>query len=135
VVVTLADGPDAVLQAMVSQAQARPSLAQPLRAARARQEGDALVLEFAPDFFRMADEHADEYRDLARKASGRPLKVKITSGAVAAPAPEAAAGEPEAASTERKRQRLMEEASREPAVQEALDLFGGRVVDVRETKG
>jgi hypothetical protein len=29
----------------------------------------------------------------------------------------------------------MEEATREPAVQEALDLFGGRVVDVRETKG
>jgi hypothetical protein len=44
------------------------------------------------------------------------------------------AGEPEAPSPERKRQRLIEEASREPAVQEALDLFGGRVVDVRETK-
>jgi len=44
------------------------------------------------------------------------------------------AGEPEVASPERKRQQLIEEASREPAVQEALDLFGGRVVDVRETK-
>ena len=129
---TLADGAEAVLQAMVSQAQARPSLAQPLRAARARQEGDALVLEFAPDFFRMADEHADEYRDLARKASGRPLKVKIVSAAAAAA--EAVTGETEASAPERKRQRLMEEASREPAVQEALDLFGGRVVDVRETK-
>jgi DNA polymerase-3 subunit gamma/tau len=129
---TLADGAEAVLQAMVWQAQARPSRAQPLRAARARQEGDALVLEFAPDFFRMADEHADEYRDLARKASGRPLKVKIVSAAAAAAA--AVTGETEASAPERKRQRLMEEASREPAVQEALDLFGGRVVDVRETK-
>jgi len=129
---TLADGPDAVLQAMVAQAQARPSLAQPLRAARARQDGETLVLEFTPDFSVFADLHADEYRDLARKATGRPTKVKITSGALA---PEAVAGEPEVASPERKRQQLIEEASREPAVQEALDLFGGRVVDVRETKG
>jgi len=128
---TLADGPDAVLQAMVAQAQARPSLAQPLRAARARQDGETLVLEFTPDFSVFADLHADEYRDLARKATGRPTKVKITSGALAA---EAVAGEPEVASPERKRQQLIEEASREPAVQEALDLFGGRVVDVRETK-
>jgi len=117
---------------MVAQAQARPSLAQPLRAARARQDGETLVLEFTPDFSVFADLHADEYRDLARKATGRPTKVKITSGALAA---EAVAGEPEVASPERKRQQLIEEASREPAVQEALDLFGGRVVDVRETKG
>jgi len=129
---TLADGPEAVLQAMVAHAQARPSLSQPLRAARARQEGETLVLEFTPDFSVFADLHADEYRDLARKASGRPLKVKIASGAAAVP--EVVPGETEVASPERKRQRLMEEASREPAVQEALDLFGGRVVDVRETK-
>jgi len=128
---TLADGPDAVLQAMVAQAQTRPSLAQPLRSARARQDGETLVLEFTSDFSVFADLHADEYRDLARKATGRPTKVKITSGAAA---PEAAAGQPEVASPERKRQQLIEEASREPAVQEALDLFGGRVVDVRETK-
>jgi DNA polymerase-3 subunit gamma/tau len=135
VTATLADGADAVLQAMVSQAQARPSLAQPLRAARARQEGETLVLEFTPDFSVFADLHADEYRELARKASGRPLKVKIVSAdAAPAPAEVAAGGAAETSSPERKRQRLMEEASREPAVQEALDLFGGRVVDVRETK-
>jgi len=29
---------------------------------------------------------------------------------------------------------LLEEAEKEPAVQEALDLFDGRVVDVREAK-
>jgi DNA polymerase III subunit gamma/tau len=131
---TLADGAEAVLQAMVAHAQARPSLAQPLRAARARQDGDALVLEFTPDFSVFADLHADEYRDLARKASGRPLKVKIVSAATAAATIEAVTGESDASAPERKRQRLIEEASREPAVQEALDLFGGRVVDVRETK-
>ena len=32
------------------------------------------------------------------------------------------------------RARVEEEAEREPAVQEALDLFDGRVVDVREAK-
>ena len=135
VAVTLADGADAVLQAMVAQAQTRPSLATPLRAARAREEGDVLVLEFAPDFFRLADEHADEYRELARKASGRPLKVKIVSAAATPASAPAAGAETETSSPERKRQRLLEEAAREPAVQEALDLFGGRVVDVRETKG
>ncbi len=135
VAVTLADGADAVLQAMVAQAQTRPSLATPLRAARARDEGDVLVLEFAPDFFRLADEHADEYRELARKASGRPLKVKIVSAAATPASAPAPGAETETSSPERKRQRLLEEAAREPAVQEALDLFGGRVVDVRETKG
>ena len=75
---------------MVAQAQARPSLAQPLRSARAREEGGVLVLEFPPDISAFADLHADEYRDLARKASGRPLKVKIAA-ADAAPAAAAAA--------------------------------------------
>ena len=64
---------------MVAQAQARPSLAQPLRSARAREEAGVLVLEFPPDISAFADLHADEYRDLARKASGRPLKVKIAA--------------------------------------------------------
>jgi hypothetical protein len=35
---------------------------------------------------------------------------------------------------ELKRQRLRQEAEREPAVQEALDLFEGKVLDVREAK-
>ena len=41
----------------------------------------------------------------------------------AAPAPE-----------EDRRQQLREEAQKEKAVQEALDLFDGRVLDVREAK-
>ena len=116
---------------MIAQAQARPSLAQPLRSARAREDGDVLVLEFGADFSVFAGLHADEYRDLARKAAGRPVKVRIAS-AEKAPAPSPAAAD--STPVERKRQQLLEEASREPAVQEALDLFGGRVVDVRETK-
>ena len=45
------------------------------------------------------------------------------------------ADEPAAATeTEASRQKLREEAEKEPAVQEALDLFDGRVVDVREAK-
>ena len=120
------EGPAAVLQAMV--AQARPSLAQSLRSAQAREEDGVLVLEFAPDFSVFAGQHVDEYGELARKASGRPLKVRLA--AAAAPAPE-----PARSDADRKRQRLMDEATREPAVQEALDLFGGRVVDVRESKG
>jgi hypothetical protein len=33
-----------------------------------------------------------------------------------------------------KKERLRQEAAREPAVQEALDLFDGKVLDVREAK-
>ena len=33
-----------------------------------------------------------------------------------------------------RRDRLIKEAQKEPAVQEALDLFDGRLVDVREAK-
>jgi len=122
-----ADGAAGILAAMIGLAATRPSLAQPLRGAQARLEGDTLTLDVAADFSTLATAHADDYRDLARKAAGRPLKVQVgvaTAAEVqAAPAP-----------AEAKKRRLMEEASREPAVQEALDLFGGKVVEVRENK-
>ena len=72
--------------------------------------------------------HAEEYRDLARKAAGHTLAVEFEPGA--------AAEEPETTPSEEevRRQRLREEAEKEPAVQEALDLFDGRVVDVKEAK-
>jgi hypothetical protein len=112
---------------MAAAAQSRPSLAQALRGATARLEGNELLLQIAPDFAAFALMHVDELRDLAVKAAGRPLKLRIEAGAPgeaqAAPAP-----------VELKRQRLMREAEREPAVQEALDLFDGKVVDVREAK-
>ena len=115
-----------VLAAMLGQCQGRPSLAAPLRAAAARTEGDTLVLELPPDFLTFAKEHSDDYRALARKA-GHTHALRIEAGS-AASALERAAPSPETV----KRQKLREEAEKEPAVQEALDLFDGRVVDVRE---
>ena len=118
---------EAVLASMLSLIQSRPSLAAPLRAAAARRDGETLVLELPPDFLTFAREHAEDYRALAKKA-GHALALRIEAGAAAAlAAPEQAS--PETA----KRQKLREEAEKEPAVQEALDLFDGRVVDVRET--
>jgi hypothetical protein len=112
---------------MASLAQARPSLAQPLRTAQGRAEGDTLVIEVAPDFAALAAMHVEEYRELARSASGRPWKVRIGAAAATAepPAPSAA---------EAARRRLTDDAVRAPAVQEALDLFNGKVLEVRATK-
>jgi DNA polymerase III subunit gamma/tau len=128
-VASAADGPAGILQEMIAKCQARPSLVQPLRGAQARLDGDTLVLEVAADFAAFASMHLDEYRDLARQASKRPLKVQIGQSAL----PPAEAAAPPSAE-EIKRQRLRQEAEREPAVQEALDLFEGKVVDVREAK-
>jgi len=119
---------EALLAAMIGLCQGRPSLAAPLRAASARLDGPALVIEVPPDFLAFGAMHEDEYRDLARKAAGRSLPLKISGGA--SPAGEAPARAPQ----EDRRQQLREEAEKEKAVQEALDLFGGRVVDVREAK-
>ena len=100
----------------------------PLRAATARQDGDTLVLELPADFLTFAREHAEDYRAFARKAAGHALSLRIEAATAAAPV---ATAEPSPEAV--KRQKLREEAEKEPAVQEALDLFDGRVVDVRET--
>jgi len=121
-------GAEGVLAAMLAACQARPSLVQPLRGASARLDGDLLTLEVAPDFAAFAGMHLDEYRDLAKAAAGRSLKVEIGAGAAVA---EAA---PQPSPAEVKKERLRQEAEREPAVQEALDLFDGKVLDVRESK-
>ena len=120
----------AILATMIGLCQARPSLAAPLRSAAARLEGPVLIVQVPPDFVTFGMMHGAEYRDLAKKASGRALQVRI-EGAPAEPAAEAESG---ASPEETRRQKLREEAEREPAVQEALDLFDGRVVDVREAK-
>jgi 2-oxoglutarate dehydrogenase E2 component (dihydrolipoamide succinyltransferase) len=114
--------PEAIVAAMTVQAQSRPSLAQPLRTATAREEGGTLVIEVSSDFAAMAAMNQEEYRQLAPKAAGRAVKVRIQSAAAPADA---------ARETDR-RQRLLDDAAREPAVQEALDLFNGKVVDVRK---
>ncbi|HVQ28671.1 MAG TPA: hypothetical protein VMV21_03780, partial [Vicinamibacteria bacterium] len=122
---------DSVLAAMVLAAQSRPSLLQPLRGATARLEADTLVLEVAPDWNAFAAMHQDEYRELASKAAGRSVKLRLAAAAAAAPAEkEETAPSP----IDVRRDRLMKEAQKEPAVQEALDLFDGRLVDVREAK-
>jgi hypothetical protein len=114
---------------MIGECQSRPSLAATLRAAAARRDGEALVLEVPPDFLGLARAHLEEYRGLARKAAGHALAVRFEAGAAALEEPAAA---PTAAAE--RRQKLREEAEKEPAVQEALDLFDGRVVDVRENQ-
>ena len=122
------EGASAILAAMIELSASRPSLGQPLRSAAPRLEGDTLVLEVAPDYVAFASMHLDEYRELAKRAAGRALKVRVGAGAVPS--------EPEAPPSpdQVKRERLRKEAEREPAVQEALDLFEGKVVDVREAK-
>lgn len=116
-----AGNPAALLAAMMEHAQARPSLAQPLRTASVREEGGVLVVQVAADFAAMALHNQEEYQKLAQKAAGRAVKVRI----------EGAVPPPEAARESERRQKMIDEASREPAVQEALDLFNGKVVDVR----
>jgi len=116
--------PDGILAAMVALAQSRPSLAQPLRTATAREEQGSLVIEVGADFGAMAALHQDEYRQLAQKAAGRATRVRIETARGAGDASAAA-------DTAQQRQRVLDEASREPAVQEVLDLFNGKVVDVR----
>jgi DNA polymerase-3 subunit gamma/tau len=123
---------EAILATMVGLCQGRPSLAAPLRAATARLEGDALSIEVPPDFEAFGTMHAEEYRDLAKKAAGRPLRVTVAAGRAAAGEASAAPAAP--SPEEDRRQKLREEAERDGAVQEALDLFDGRVVDVREAK-
>jgi DNA polymerase-3 subunit gamma/tau len=124
--------PGGLLAAMLALVQARPSLAQPLRSAQVLEEADAVVLKVTADFLPLARMHADEYRDLAKKASGRARPLRVEEGGTVAPP----AGTPEATvvATETDKKRLHEEAARQPAVKEMLDLFGGRIVDVRESK-
>ena len=121
---------ESLLAAMLSLCAARPTLAAPLRHARAELDGQTLVLEMAADFVPLVNLHAEEYRDLLRRAAGGPLGFRAVAGAGAGADDEAAAP----TEAESRRQQLREEAEREPAVQEALDLFDGRVVDVREAK-
>jgi len=112
-------------------ASARPSLAQALKAATATLESDTLTLSVGSDFGAFASTHVEEYEALASQAAGRKLKVRIVAGA---PAPSAVATSGPSPA-ELSRQRMRQEAEKEPAVQEALDLFSGKLVDVREAKG
>jgi hypothetical protein len=127
-----------VIAALQSAVANRPSLVQPLRGASAILAGDVLRLNVVPDFTAFMALHADDYRELAKKALGRAVKVEFgTLDAVAQEAAEAgaSASDPEVqarAQEKNEKQRLMQEAAKEPAIKEAVDLFGGTVVDVRQ---
>jgi DNA polymerase III subunit gamma/tau len=120
---------DDLTAALMAGAQSRPSLVQPLRNASARLEGDTLVLEVGKDFVTFTEMHAEEYQELAAKTMGRRVKVRVLAGG-----PASAAVPADPTPEERSRDKLMKEAASEPAVQEALDLFNGKVVDVRAPK-
>jgi hypothetical protein len=81
-----------------------------------------------PHFAPLAEAHLEEYRELASEVAGRAQPVRI--GRAAAPSEAAEADEP--SREQLQKQRLEKEIAREPAVQEALDLFGGRIVEVSQ---
>jgi len=118
-----------LLRGMVERSRDRPSLAQPLRGAAARMEGSALVLEVAAHFSVLAEAHVDEYRELAAEVRGRGQEVRVVA-AGSGPESEPAPPSPEQV----EQQSLEREAASEPAVQEVLDLFGGKVVEVRRNE-
>jgi hypothetical protein len=113
---------------MLDRVASRPTLLQPLRGATASLDEGVLVISVVPHFMPLAEAHLDEYRELAAEVAGRSQQVQI--GQASAPVEPQ---EPEAPSRERlRKERLEKEVAREPAVQEALDLFGGRIVDVSQ---
>ncbi len=115
---------DEVIAALQGQFENRPSLRGPLRSAEARLEGDELTLLVPPDFEAFTESHREDYQRGARAAFDRPITVKIERGVARGPAA--------ASADDRKQERLHKAAEKEPAVREALDLFGGKLVDVRE---
>jgi DNA polymerase-3 subunit gamma/tau len=123
-----------LLRGILEQIKGRPTLAQPLRGATPRLEGGTLILSVAPDFMVLAEAHADEYREIAATLVGRPQAVRFVSGAAmtspreADEAPVPPSSEPAATGE------LEQEALRQPAVQEVLDLFGGKVLGVRRSE-
>jgi DNA polymerase-3 subunit gamma/tau len=119
----------ALIGAMIELAQTRPSLIQPLRLAQPELAGDTLTLAVPADFAPLAEMHVAEYATMATKIGGRNMKVRIAASGTASAAAEA---DSKPSPAETKKQDLMQQATREPAVQEALDLFGARIVDVRE---
>ncbi len=82
------------------------------------------MLEPEADYAAFVSSHAGDYEELLKRAGARvKLKVEARSAAAAEPTPQ-----------QKKREELIQEAAADPAVQVTLDLFGGRVVDVREAK-
>jgi hypothetical protein len=107
---------------MIERAGGRASLIQPLRQAEATLKREALTLAIPADFLAFAQMHADEYRDLAKQAAGKTVRVSFE--------PRVERLEP--AADEQHKQQLRAQVEQEPAVQEVLQIFEARIVDVRE---
>ena len=118
-----------ILAGLQAAAASRPSLLPALRHARAEIAGEVCTLLVDPTFAPLAQGHAAEYEAMAASVLGRKVRLKIVADATAVP-PDPVEADP----ATRKKEKLIAEASKEPAVREALDLFGGRIVDVREAK-
>jgi DNA polymerase III subunit gamma/tau len=117
--------PGTLIEQILELAAARPSLVQSLRGAEAVLDEKTLTLRVRPDFAAFADMHADEYRELAQRALGRKVQVRVVAG-------EHGKETEEASAEETRRAARAAAAQQEPAVRDALDIFGGRIVDVRE---
>ncbi len=115
----------AVLADLRAACQTRPTLAMPLRGAQAAFDAGTLVLRVAAEFASMVEGHLDELTEIARKTTGRALKLRLARPEQAPP------GAHVPTATEERNARLMSVASDDPAVRDALDLFNGKVVAVR----
>jgi len=73
-------------------------------------------------------------RDEAAAVAGRPLDVKVRFEAPPSDDLAAIAGEAEKGGAAGRQSRLMDEALKEPVVRTVMDMFKGRIVDIREVR-
>ena len=88
-------------------------------------------------FLKTALESADNVRMVEEEASavvGRPLTVSIVAEAPPSNDQGGAGGAGDNDSTGQRRERLIEEAMKEPVVKTVMDMFKGRIVDIREAR-
>ena len=102
-------------------------------------DGDTLVIPVAARqaFLKTALESADNIKMVQEEASavaGRALQVSIVPDAPPSDDLAAVAEAGNGDSTGHRRQRLIEEALKEPVVKTVMDMFKGRIVDIREAR-
>ncbi|HEY3177050.1 MAG TPA: DNA polymerase III subunit gamma/tau [Candidatus Polarisedimenticolia bacterium] len=114
------------------------SLAAFLNQARGlRLEGDAFIVTIQPKqgFIRAALESPENLEVIREEASallGRPAVVRVEEEALAADDLSAVEGGQAGDDASRRRERLIDEALKEPAVRAVMDMFKGQIVDIRE---
>jgi len=102
-----------------------------------RIDGDALVVTIAEKqgFLRSALEAADSIALIEEEASAvlaRPARIRVEVEAPASDDLASLADESNGNEVTRKRDRLINEALKEPVVRTVMDMFKGRIVDIRE---